>query len=133
MAGSIVVAYDGSDAARRALTRAAELRGADDHVVVVTATPSVYPAPYAVMDSDEEPKTKALLEEATSLFARHGVEAERQMPVGEPGAAIVEVARQVDASLVVVGRRRDSLRQHLLGSVSSHVVAHAGCDVLVVR
>ena len=47
------------------------------------------------------------------------------------GLAIIEHAR--DAELIVVGRRGISaMRSLVLGSVSSYVVAHARCPVLVV-
>jgi nucleotide-binding universal stress UspA family protein len=130
---TIVVGYDGSDGARRALGRVAALRDESDRVVVVTAAPSVYPPPYAVLDTEEEPKTKALLAEASSLLDRHGVAAETRMPVGDPAEGLVATARELGAALVVVGRRRDSLARHVLGSVSKKVVEHAPCDVLVVR
>ena len=54
-------------------------------------------------------------------------------PVGEPAAELVEAARELDADLVVLGRRSRSLRRVVLGSVSAKVVRDAPCDVLVVR
>ena len=54
-------------------------------------------------------------------------------PVGEPAAELVDAARELDADLVVLGRRSRSLRRAVLGSVSAKVVRNAPCDVLVVR
>lgn len=52
----------------------------------------------------------------------------------DPRVAIVEVATNESADLVVIGSHgRTGLRKLLLGSVSSHVVSHAPCSVLVVK
>lgn len=53
---------------------------------------------------------------------------------GDPGASIAAAAEAEQADLVVVGTRgRSGAGRMLLGSVSDHVVRHAGCPVLVVR
>ena len=50
-----------------------------------------------------------------------------------PAEVLVDVAREYDADLVVVGRRgRDFAARVLLGSVAARIVANAACDVLVV-
>jgi len=47
---------------------------------------------------------------------------------------IVEAAAEVDADLIIVGSRgMNAVQRWLLGSVSSKVVHHAPCSVLVVR
>jgi nucleotide-binding universal stress UspA family protein len=53
---------------------------------------------------------------------------------GPAGEAIVEVARNEQVDLVVVGSHgRGAVGRFLVGSVSEHVVRHAPCPVLVVR
>ncbi|MET0729493.1 MAG: universal stress protein [Acidimicrobiales bacterium] len=52
---------------------------------------------------------------------------------GDPGKALVDVAEQVDADLIVVGNVRMQGFGRLLGSVGSDVVHHAPCDVLIVK
>ncbi len=64
---------------------------------------------------------------------RRQVAATYLQPVGEPAAELLETARELDADLVVLGRRSRSLRRVVLGSVSAKVVQDAPCDVLVVR
>jgi nucleotide-binding universal stress UspA family protein len=52
----------------------------------------------------------------------------------DPREAIVEVATREGVDLIVVGSHgRSGLKKLLLGSVSSHVVSHAPCSVLVVK
>jgi nucleotide-binding universal stress UspA family protein len=54
--------------------------------------------------------------------------------IGDPREAIIEMAKREGADLIVVGSHgRSGLTKLLMGSVASHVVTHAPCDVLVVR
>lgn len=131
---SIVVGYDGSDASRRALGRAADLADEGATVFVVHAAPSVYPGSGAaeVPDPAEERQSKTLLDEAKELLAKRGVTAETRTAVGGAADALVDTASESGADVVIVGRRNSAVA-HILGSVSSDVVERAPCDVLVVH
>lgn len=51
-----------------------------------------------------------------------------------PGEAIVDVAKEEHAMLIVMGTRgMGTIRRTLIGSVSDYVVHHAHCPVLVAR
>ena len=53
---------------------------------------------------------------------------------GDARSTIVETAEREHCDLVVIGSHgRTGVRKLLLGSVAAHVVAHAACDVLVVK
>jgi nucleotide-binding universal stress UspA family protein len=57
-----------------------------------------------------------------------------EVAVADPRDAIVDVAQRERVDLIVVGSHgRTGLKKLLMGSVSSHVVAHAPCSVLVVK
>jgi nucleotide-binding universal stress UspA family protein len=131
----IVVGYDGSDHARRALERAAHLASPGDDVLVVgSVEPKLEPISTegAHQDPSEAEHRRQNLEDAKAFLAERGVEAETVEAYGDPGSAIVDAAE--DADLVVVGSRgRNTLERLLLGSVSSKVVHRAKSDVLVVR
>ena len=62
---------------------------------------------------------------------------EEALPVvrmGDPGDNICELAEELEADLIIVGRKdRSGLEELLLGSVSSDVVHHAPCAVLVTQ
>ena len=123
-AKSIVVGYDGSEAAQRALDRAADLvDGYGSTLAVVTVT-----------GRDEDDATTATLDDARErLLARH-VTASYVEQVGEPADMLVEAATSRGADLLVVGRRdQGALKRLVLGSVSAKVLHRAPCDVLVVR
>lgn len=62
----------------------------------------------------------------------HAIRAE--VVTADPREAIVDVATREGIDLIVVGSHgRSGLKRLLLGSVSSHVVSHAPCGVLVVK
>jgi nucleotide-binding universal stress UspA family protein len=118
---TILVGYDDSDAARRALDRAADLAGYGSRVTVVSVARDEGPLLGDVIDSAR-----------TRLIERH-VAATYLQPAGEPADAIVDTAEEIEADLVVVGRRsRGPIRRGELGSVSAAVARRAPCEVLVV-
>jgi len=54
--------------------------------------------------------------------------------VGDPRVVLVEAARAHGIDLLVVGSHgRSGLSKLVLGSVASHIVVHAPCDVVVVK
>jgi nucleotide-binding universal stress UspA family protein len=133
----IVVGYDGSEPAKRALDRAAALAGPDDHVVVVGAA-EMHARPVltegAQLDPSEVRQRTQALEEAKALLAERGIEAETVLGQGDPGGVIVDIAKQRGADLIIVGHRgHNPIERLLLGSVSAKVVNRAESDVLVVR
>lgn len=135
----IVVGYDGSENARRALERAAELAGPETTVTVVAAVDVHRPVAgrgpgVAPLDPKEVAERERALREAVDLLRERGVAAVPVEGIGEPAKAIVETASEVGADLVVVGTRgRGALARLALGSVSTAVAHDAPCDVLVVR
>jgi nucleotide-binding universal stress UspA family protein len=63
-----------------------------------------------------------------------GFSTETRVLVGDPREALMRLAEEEHADLIVVGSHgRTGLSKLLLGSVSSHVVTHAQCSVLVVK
>ena len=63
-----------------------------------------------------------------------GVPTECDDNVGSPGPHICDLARDWGADLIVIGRKgHNVLKEVFLGSVSSHVIHHAPCSVLVVQ
>lgn len=133
----VVVGYDGSEHARRALERAAGFAQDGERVTVVSAAHRLVTTgrgPGIVADPAEIEERKRNLAEAASFLAERGVDPDLVEAHGDPGLAIVEEARDRGADLVVVGTRgRNTAERLLLGSVSSKVVHRAPCDVLVVK
>jgi nucleotide-binding universal stress UspA family protein len=73
------------------------------------------------------------LGQAESYLTKRGLSAELVPSTGHPAKAIVKLARDRGADLIVVGTRRKGFLERLVeGSVNQDVLRHAPCDVLVV-
>jgi nucleotide-binding universal stress UspA family protein len=133
---SIVVGYDGSDAATRALGRAAETAGEHGTVVIVTTEPQLFscgPSAEPLIEPGDD--AWRLLADAQAIVAERGTVANVIVAArkGDPAEELLNMARSVDADRIVVGRRgRNFVARMLMGSVATRVVEHAPCDVLVV-
>lgn len=125
---TIVLAYNDTESSNRALRRAAELAGFYRARLVVT---SVIPV-LVGGGTTSEPGPELL--RAQELLGEHGIAAELVEAVGDPAEAIVQVASESDAELIVVGTREPSHVERLLGhSVSEGVQRMAHCDILIVH
>jgi nucleotide-binding universal stress UspA family protein len=128
---NVLVAYDGSEAARRALAHAADLARPDDRLTVVNVMPE--PGVSASIGAPSERlRQQQVLDDAGRFPAERGLQARTLALIGNAASEILAAAEQVDADVVVLARRRGPA-SHLLGSTSSHVVRSARCDVLVVH
>ena len=133
---SIVVGYDDTEPAKRALARAADLARAFDATLTVTSVAGVLigrgVGPLDPVDPPSEHREE--LSHAADYLAGRGVKADYVVGMGEPAAEIAELAEQRGADLIVVGTREPSWLARLLGlSVSGGVTRRAHCDVLVVH
>ncbi|HEY9762676.1 MAG TPA: universal stress protein [Trichocoleus sp.] len=74
------------------------------------------------------------LQKDVELATAAGVRTQFTQSGGEPSTVICETARAWNADVIVMGSRgRRGLSELLMGSVSSYVMHHAPCSVLVVR
>jgi nucleotide-binding universal stress UspA family protein len=131
---TIVVGYDGSSAARRGLTRVRDLGERAARVLVVAVASDVRSPGLGSHLAGRAFDAQSVTEEAFHLLgASEDRRVEARTPVGDPAGILVEVAREVAADLVVVGRQGgDFVARTLLGSVAQRDVQQAPCDVLVV-
>ena len=133
---TIVVGYDETEPAKRALERAAELATAFGAKVIVTSVAHKFigrgigPA-----DPVDPPELhRAELERAAAFLAERGIEGEYDLALDGPADHIVRLAEERGADLIVVGTREPGLIERMLGlSVSGAVQHKAHCDVLVVH
>ena len=75
-----------------------------------------------------------ILEAAAASASKEGVEVQIHPVEGEPADAILNVAEETNADLIVVGNKgMTGARRFLLGSVPNNVSHHAPCSVMIVR
>jgi nucleotide-binding universal stress UspA family protein len=152
----ILIAYDGSDAARRAIHKTAELLGSRRALVLTVWKPGLsadevtatrggarITAPSTVeLEGAEEvhdalqARAERIAEEGAELAKSLGLEAEA-LAVADRGTVaetIIELARERDVAAIIVGSRGLSgLRARLEGSVSTAVLKHSPFPVLTVH
>ncbi len=132
----ILVAYDGSEQARRALGWAAQMVQ-DSTVTVISIAPTLEASPRmtdAVDPSSDIPEHRRQLDEAVDILAEVGVRAETILTAGNPAEEIINAADDGDYDVILVGiRGKSAVRRFLIGSVADRVVRHATVPVLVVR
>ena len=141
---TIVVGFDGSEHSQTALDWAVgEARQRDGQLRLITAWnkapmawyPAVLETAAGEIAAEESPEQIAgtIQAEALKSAAGEGVTATGQVVQSEsPASAILDAAK--DADLVVVGSRGHGGFPGLhLGSVTTQVINHAPCPVLVVR
>jgi nucleotide-binding universal stress UspA family protein len=144
--GPTLFCFDGSDGSRAALGAAARrLRPGPAVVLTVWETVALRMASQAFavaapidneveLDDQEQAAAQAAAADGARLAREHGWDAEPRLAIARPTnwGAIVEVADELDAVLIVCGTRGLSgVRGLVLGSVSSAVLHHAHRPVLV--
>jgi nucleotide-binding universal stress UspA family protein len=145
MFGSIVVGTDGSETASKAVSEALELaRRLGSSIELVSAFEPV-PAGRMREESHEVPRdlewmvnpradVEATLREAAAAVEAAGVPVRTYAREGDPADAILDVAEERGADLIVVGNKgMTGAKRFLLGSVPNKVSHHAPCSVLIIR
>ncbi len=116
----LVIAYDGSAHAKRALQTAAEIAaewGMACHVLVVGA------------DDDYH-----LLDEARAYLDSYSVNSRYELRQGDPSETIVAYARECNANLLVMGAYgHTKVRELVVGSTTVYALNHAPCPLLLLR
>ncbi len=139
----ILVAYDGSKAANKALDRAIALSkispGSQLQVLHAYDFPRLYvadgfaPVP-ATMNKDFYELAEQTVLEAEKRLTSVGVVPSVSMVQGPPAETILDYAKEHGVDLIVIGSRGlGGIRQFVLGSVSHNVVQHAEIPVLIVK
>jgi nucleotide-binding universal stress UspA family protein len=142
---SIVVGTDGSDTATQAVREAVDLaRSLGAKLELVSAYEPV-PAQRLAEERRQAPEdlqwaispredVDATLDAAAALAREAGVQADLYARQGDPADAILDVAEERKADLIIVGNKgMTGAKRFLLGSVPNKVSHHAPCSVLIIR
>lgn len=139
MFNKILVGYDGSPYARRALIAALDL--AKRYEAQITAVSVAHVPDFADTRDEvngvlEDAKNffAQALEQAKNLAAREGITLTTKVVPGHPADTLTRLVEEEGYDLVVLGSRGLSgIRRYLLGSVSEAVIRLASCPVLVIK
>jgi nucleotide-binding universal stress UspA family protein len=141
----IVVGTDGSETASEAVRQAIELAQVSDARLDIVAAFEPVPPSRLREEKGELPgdvqygagpreDVNVTLDGAVGRAKQQGVEAEPYPREGDPADAILDVAEEINADLIVVGNKgMTGAKRFLLGSVPNKVSHHAPCAVLIIR
>jgi nucleotide-binding universal stress UspA family protein len=141
----IVVGTDGSDSAREAVRQAAALAAMNDASLEVVAAYEPVSSHRSSTEKREAPEDIAhefgpredvnvALSGAADIAAEYKVETTPHPRDGDPADAILQVAEETGADVIVVGNKgMTGARRFLLGSVPNKVSHHADCSVFIAR
>jgi nucleotide-binding universal stress UspA family protein len=142
---SIVVGTDGSETATKAVRSAVELARAVGATVELVSAYEPVPSAQLAAERRDAPEdlqwainprevVDATLEAAAEVAQEEGVTAQVYARQGDPADAILDVAEEQNADLIVVGNKgMTGAKRFLLGSVPNKVSHHAPCSVLIIR
>jgi nucleotide-binding universal stress UspA family protein len=139
---NLLVAYDGSDLSKKALSHALHLvtDNPDGHLHVVhvyqfptlVVGEALIPSP-ASLDKEYYDQAENILNEAKNFLSSYP-NATFLLRQGQPAADLLEYAEQQGCDLIVMGSRGlGGIREFVLGSVSHNVVQHSKIPVLVIK
>jgi nucleotide-binding universal stress UspA family protein len=141
----LVVGTDGSDTANEAVTQASELAKRLDATVHLVSAYEPVPEGRLREERQQIPEdlqwmvnpredVDATLEDAANVLREAGVNVKTHAREGDPADAILDVAEEQGADLIVVGNKgMTGAKRFLLGSVPNKVSHHAPCSVMIIR
>jgi nucleotide-binding universal stress UspA family protein len=141
----IVVGTDGSETAAQALAQAIELAGLSGATLSIVS--AYQPAPGRRVQAEQagapadvqyeigpREDVNLILDAAAAEAKKAGLEVQTHPVEADPADAILNVAEEAKADLIVVGNKgMTGARRYLLGSVPNNVSHHASCSVIIVR
>jgi nucleotide-binding universal stress UspA family protein len=142
---SIVVGTDGSDTANQAVRQAVDLARAVGAKLELVSAYEPVPAQRLSEERRQAPEdlqwaispredVDATLEAAAAIGREAGVSVDVYPRQGDPADAILDIAEERAADLIIVGNKgMTGAKRFLLGSVPNKVSHHAPCSVLIIR
>jgi nucleotide-binding universal stress UspA family protein len=135
----ILVAHDGSDYSDKALKKGADTAQKESASLIVLSVVPDFGLTDELSDDDKKTLYTTLTSEAEKLLKGikddlKSLDVKTEVKFGNAAETIIDTAKSENVNLIVVGSHgKHGAKKFYLGSVSSKVVSHAPCDVLVVR
>jgi nucleotide-binding universal stress UspA family protein len=119
---NVIIAYDGSIGAARALQAYAH---------VTPDIPEIYPVTLLCVASDYD-RNKYHLEKAARFLRAHGLEARMMLRTGKPIDAIRQVMKELHPALIILGRPiRQGIADYIFGSTTGSIIKDGTIPVFV--
>ena len=133
--GVKLVAYDGSDASKKAVEQAVGLMAEGDELVLVMVVPTAVIKEFADVPPDISlQKARGMVEGAVEGLRERGVRARGVVREGDIADEILNLSAELGADIIVIGHRGLSkIGRFAIGSVADRVVRYATRPVLIVR
>jgi len=130
----ILIAYDGTEGAFRALQTTIELAKVFSADVGVVSVVPMHPGRAPIDPWDDRPVHTEELLQAREILVEAGIEPMLHEPIGDPARAIERLADDFGYDTIVIGSRGlGAIARVMQGSVSEHVATHAKATVVVTR
>ena len=132
----VLVGFDGSDGAEKALSRALDLVEEGGELILLAVIPGKEEKSFVDSNAYRMVRLRAeeMIKEKIREIGERDFSVRGIVEVGEAGDKIIEVANKVDCDLIILGRKGHSeIRPDVLGSVAEKVVTLAHKPVMIVR
>jgi nucleotide-binding universal stress UspA family protein len=141
----IVVGTDGSETAAEAVRQAIDLAKMSEATLGIVSAYSPVSERKVKSEQLEAPAdvqyeigpredVNLVLDAAAADARKEGIEVQTHPVEGDPAEAILKVAEETKADLIVVGNKgMTGARRFILGSVPNNISHHAPCSVIIVR
>ena len=141
MFSKILVPVDGSDISYRALDSAlflSERLGSKITAIhVIEKVPTVYIQSQKILDEilvTHKNESQKILDECSSIATKKGIAIDTTLLEGNPASTILEFSQMDKYEVIIIGSRgMGHFKALILGSVSSKILHHSVCPVLLIR
>ena len=141
MFSKILVPVDGSDISYRAFDSAlflSERLGSKITAIhVIEKVPTVYIQSQKILDEILEThknESQKILDECSSIASKKGITIYTILLEGNPASTILEFSQMEKYEAIIIGSRgMGHFKELILGSVSSKILHHSLCPVLLIR
>ncbi|UCE74207.1 MAG: universal stress protein [Methanomassiliicoccales archaeon] len=133
--GEILVAYDGSEAAKKAVDHGINLLKPEDRLIILSIVPSATIAEFADIDPEISiAKAQESINELLAEMRSRNINAIGVVREGDIADEILKMGSELKCDLIVVGHKGiGKIGRFQLGSVADKVARYANRPVLIVR
>ncbi len=133
--GEILIAYDGSETAKKAVEHGINLLKPEDRLVIISVIPTAHLKEFAEIDPEFSiTMAREMVDQLLEELKKRGIYAEGVVKEGDIADEILKKASELHCDLIIVGHKGiGKIGRFQLGSVADKVARYAERPVLIVR